>query len=149
MIRDWLNSYQPANKEEALNALREIMQEITLAGIQRAGFFEKAAFYGGTALRIFYGLNRFLEDLDFSLVEVEPDFSLDKYLDAVQIEFESLGMKISIREKQKTNQNNIESAFLKSETVWKELVLEEIILQSGVDQKVNLKSNWKLIPNLL
>lgn len=139
MIRDWLNSYQPVNKEEALNALREIMQEITLAGLQRAGFFEKAAFYGGTALRIFYGLNRFSEDLDFSLLEVESNFSLDKYLDAVRIEFESLGMKISIREKQKTNQNNIESAFLKSETVWKELVLEEIIPQSGLDQKVNLK----------
>lgn len=139
MIKEWLDTYQPANQEEALNALREMMQEIALAGLQRSGFFEKAAFYGGTALRIFHGLNRFSEDLDFSLLEVNPDFPLGKYLDVVRVEFESLGMKVSIREKQKTNPNNIESAFLKSETIWKELVLEEIIPQNRLDQKVNLK----------
>lgn len=55
MIKEWLDTYKPANKEEALQALREIMQEVALAGLQRAGFFEKAAFYGGTALRILYG----------------------------------------------------------------------------------------------
>jgi len=139
MIKEWLDTYQPENQEEALIALREMMQEIALAGLQRSGFFEKAAFYGGTALRIFHGLNRFSEDLDFSLLEVNPDFPLGKYLDVVRVEFESLGMKVSIREKQKTNPNNIESAFLKSETIWKELVLEEIIPQNRLDQKVNLK----------
>ena len=139
MIKEWLASYNPANKEDALNALREIMQEIALAGLQRAGFFEKAAFYGGTALRVFYGMNRFSEDLDFSLLEANPGFSLEKYLDAVLIEFESLGMKVSVKEKQKTNRNNIESAFLKSETIWKELVLEGTIPQNGLEQQANLK----------
>lgn len=139
MIKDWLDSYKPSNKEEALQALREIMQEIALAGLQRAGFFEKAAFYGGTALRIFYGLNRFSEDLDFSLLEVNPDFSLDKYLDAILTEFQSLGMEVSVKEKQKTNKNNIESAFLKSETIWKELVLEDVVPQNGLEQKANIK----------
>jgi predicted nucleotidyltransferase component of viral defense system len=138
MIKEWLDSYNPANREDALQALREIMQEIALAGLQRAGFFEKAAFYGGTALRIFYGLDRFSEDLDFSLLEVNPDFSLDKYLDAVHDEFTSQGMRISIKEKEKTNKTNIESAFLKSETIWRELVLEQIIPQSGLDQKANI-----------
>jgi predicted nucleotidyltransferase component of viral defense system len=139
MIKEWLDTYKPANKEEALQALREIMQEIALAGLQRAGFFEKAAFYGGTALRIFYGLDRFSEDLDFSLLTVSPEFSLDKYLDAILVEFESLGMKVSVKEKEKVNQNNIQSAFLKSETIWKELVLEDIIPQNGLDQKPNIK----------
>ena len=138
MIKEWLDTYKPRNKEEASQALREIMQEIALAGLHRAGFFEKAAFYGGTALRIFYGLDRFSEDLDFSLLEVDSDFSLNKYLDAVLAEFESLGMQVSVREKQKTNQRNIESAFLKSETIWKELILEDIIPQSGLDQKANI-----------
>lgn len=138
MIKEWLDSYKPGNKDEATQALREIMQEIALAGLHRAGFFEKAAFYGGTALRIFYGLNRFSEDLDFSLLEVNPGFSLNKYLDAVLAEFESLGMQVSVREKQKTIQTNIESAFLKSETIWKELILENIIPQSGLDQKANI-----------
>src|ERR1700722_9891075 len=108
MIKEWLDTYKPVNKDEALQALREIMQEIALAGLQRAGFFEKAAFYGGTALRIFYGLNRFSEDMDFSLLEINPEFSLDRYLEAVQIEFESLGMKVSIKEKQKTKESSIQ-----------------------------------------
>ena len=139
MIKGWLDSYKPSNKEEALQALREIMQEIALAGLQRSGFFEKAAFYGGTALRIFYGLNRFSEDLDFSLLEVNPEFSLDKYLDAILTEFQSLGMEVSVKEKLKTNKNNIESAFLKSETIWRELVLEDVLPQNGLAQKANIK----------
>jgi len=139
MIKEWLDTYKPANKEEALSALREIMQEIALAGLQRAGFFEKAAFYGGTALRIFYGLNRFSEDLDFSLLEVNSAFALEKYMDAVIAEFEALGMKVSISGKNKAQKTNIESAFLKSETIWKELILEDIIRQSGLDQKANIK----------
>jgi hypothetical protein len=48
-------------------------------------------------------------------------------------------MNISIKEKDKTNKTNIESAFLKSETIWKELVLEQIIPQNGLDQKANIK----------
>jgi hypothetical protein len=139
MIKEWLETYQPSSQEEAKDALREIMQEIALAGLYRAGFFEKAAFYGGTALRIFYGLDRFSEDLDFSLLAVEPEFSLSKYQDAIVQEFEALGMHVSIREKQKTNQTNIDSAFLKSETIWKELVLEGIIPQNGMEQVANVK----------
>jgi hypothetical protein len=139
MIKEWLETYGPSNQEEAKDALREIMQEIALAGLYRAGFFEKAAFYGGTALRIFYGLDRFSEDLDFSLLAVEPEFSLNKYQDAIVQEFKALGMDVSIREKQKTNQTNIDSAFLKSETIWKELVLEGIIPQNGMEQVANVK----------
>lgn len=138
MIKEWIDSYQPANKDEALQALREIMQETALAGLQRAGFFEKAAFYGGTALRIFYGLDRFSEDLDFSLLDRNREFSFDKYLDALVSEFASLGMQVSVREKSKTNKNHIESAFLKSETVWKELVLEQVIPQKGLDETARL-----------
>jgi hypothetical protein len=138
MIKDWLNEYKPANQQEAKDALREIMQEIALAGLYRAGFFERAAFYGGTALRIFYGLDRFSEDLDFSLLAVEPGFSLNKYQDAIIHEFEALGMHVTIREKQKSNKTNIDSAFLKSETIWRELVLEGIIPQSGLNQVANI-----------
>ena len=80
MIKQWIESYEPKNIQEAEQALREIMQEITLAGLYRANFFKYAAFYGGTALRIFHGLNRFSEDLDFSLLQPENDFKIEKYL---------------------------------------------------------------------
>ena len=91
MIREWLDSYKPGNEQDAKDALREIMQEIALAGLYRAGFFERAAFYGGTALRIFYGLDRFSEDLDFSLLDVDPKFDLGKYQEAIVHEFEIIG----------------------------------------------------------
>ena len=139
MIKEWIESYNPKNKEEAQSALREIMQEITLAGLQRSSFFEKAAFYGETALRIFHNLDRFSEDLDFSLLHTEQNFSLEKYQHAIINEFASLGMNVSISEKQKVKQNNINSAFLKSETIWRELKLETIIPQNGLDTKANIK----------
>jgi len=132
MIKDWIGEYAPKNTEDVLSALREIMQEVALAGLSRTNFFEKAAFYGGTALRIFYGLDRFSEDLDFSLLEADPDFSLEPYFDAIVAEFESIGMKVSIREKEKKGKTNIDSAFLKSETEWKELILENIVKQAGI-----------------
>ena len=139
MIKDWIETYQPTNEEEVLSALREIMQEIALAGLSRTDFFEKAAFYGGTALRIFYGLDRFSEDLDFSLLEVNPDFSLEPYFAAVITEFEATGIKVSIREKDKRIKTSIESAFLKSETIWKELVLEDIVQQAGIKSNKSIK----------
>jgi predicted nucleotidyltransferase component of viral defense system len=139
MIKDWLAEYNPKNKDEAQSALREIMQEVALAGLYRGGFFEKAAFYGGTALLIFHGLDRFSEDLDFSLLQPDPDFSLDKYLDAIQTEFQALGMQVSIKEKKKSKDTHVDSAFLKSETIWRELVLEGIIPQSGLSQQASIK----------
>jgi hypothetical protein len=132
MIKEWLQEYDPKSKEQSEAALREIMQEVALAGLQRTGFFEKAAFYGGTALRIFYDLDRFSEDLDFSLLEVDPHFSLAPYFDGIVAEFESLGMQVSIKGKKKAQQTSIDSAFLKSETVWKELVLLDVIPQAGI-----------------
>ncbi len=139
MIKDWIAEYQPQNEEDVLLALREIMQEIALAGLSRTDFFEKAAFYGGTALRIFYDLDRFSEDLDFSLLETNPDFSLEHYFASIVTEFEAAGMKVSIREKDKKKQTSIESAFLKAETLWKELVLEDIVKQAGILSNRSIK----------
>jgi predicted nucleotidyltransferase component of viral defense system len=134
MIREWLEEYKPQNTEQARQALREIMQEIALAGLQRSRFFEVAAFYGGTALRIFHGLDRFSEDLDFSLLEVNPGFSLQPYLDGMQREFASLGMEVSVMKKEKTTQSNVDSAFLKPDTAWQEITLKAIIPQEKMDK---------------
>lgn len=139
MIKEWLAEYEPQNEIEAFDALREIMQEIVLAALSRTNFFEKAAFYGGTALRIFYGLERYSEDLDFSLLEVDPAFALEPYFLPIIAEFEALGMRVSMREKDKKEKNNIESAFLKSETEWKELVLEDVVKQTGISVKRQIR----------
>lgn len=52
-IEQMLKSYYVENIYDRKNAMKEIMQEIVLCGLSRAGFFKKAAFYGGTALRMF------------------------------------------------------------------------------------------------
>ena len=134
MIKEWLEEYKPRNKEEADQALREIMQEIALAGLQRSRFFEVAAFYGGTALRILHGLDRFSEDLDFSLLKVDPNFSMKPYLEGMIREFDALGMKVTVAEKQKTNRTNVDSAFLKPDTSWQELTLKGIIPEERMNR---------------
>lgn len=139
MIKEWLETYNPKTPAAADQAMREIMQEVALAGLERTGFFQKAAFYGGTTLRIFHGLDRFSEDLDFSLLETNPDFSLKTYWEGITAEFAALGMQVSITEKKKTNQTTIDSAFLKSETVWKELALESVIPQAGLKSSPHVK----------
>lgn len=139
MIKDWIEEYQPKTGEDYKQALREIMQQLTLAGLSRGGFFSKAAFYGGTALRIFYGLNRFSEDLDFSLLSRDEDFHLNNYLKAIEDEFLAQGMKVSIKTKEKSVQSDIESAFLKSETLWSELILETVLPQMGLKESIGLK----------
>ncbi len=144
MIKEWLEEYKPVNQEEAEQALREIMQEIALAGLQRSGFFEKAAFYGGTALRIFHGLQRFSEDLDFSLLEVNPGFSLEPYLRGVEAEFSALGVTVSIEEKNKTATTDVDSAFLKPDTTWKELIIKEILPHESVKMRPMIKIKIKI-----
>jgi predicted nucleotidyltransferase component of viral defense system len=94
-------------------ALREVMQEIALAGLNRGGFFDRAAFYGGTCLRIFYGLPRFSEDLDFSLLRPDSGFSLEPYFRAIHDEFAAFGFDVTLSAKKKTVKSEVESAFLK------------------------------------
>ena len=139
MMKEWIAEYNPQNEEETLAAMREIMQEIALAALSRTDFFKKAAFYGGTALRIFHGLDRFSEDLDFSLLQTDPGFSLTPYFSVITDEFEALGIRVSIREKDKRVKTPIESAFLKSETLWQELVLEDIVVQHGISSNKSVK----------
>lgn len=116
IIEQMLKKYNPQSETELINALKEIFQEITLLGLYRGGFFNKAAFYGGTSLRILYGLERFSEDLDFSLLEKNKNFDIEKYFPSIVSEFEALGLEISLNKKSKSSDTNIESAFLKNDT---------------------------------
>jgi hypothetical protein len=112
-----LERYQPRSIREYENAVREIVQEIALLGLWRTPFFEHAAFYGGSALRIFHGLQRFSEDLDFSLLSPEPDFSLQPYLGPVTDELAAWGFQFLHERVEKNKPSAIESAFLKGSTV--------------------------------
>ncbi len=98
-IEQMLKSYQVENIYDKENAMKEIIQEIVLCGLSRAGFFDEAAFYGGTALRIFYGLDRFSEDLDFSLETADKTFDLSSYFPTLEKEVRSFGLNVTIEEK--------------------------------------------------
>ena len=82
-----VDEYAAKTDVERLNAVHEVMQQFALAGLARGGFFKKAAFYGGTALHLFYDLPRFSEDLDFSLLGEDVTFRFEDYFDAVKAAF--------------------------------------------------------------
>jgi hypothetical protein len=109
--------YTVRSVEDVSAALREILQELALLGLWRSKFFEKGAFYGGTALRILYGLDRFSEDLDFTLIKPETDFDLSRYLSALEREILAFGFEITATRKEKLKGNPIQSAFLKADTL--------------------------------
>jgi predicted nucleotidyltransferase component of viral defense system len=121
------------------NALRETMQQVALAGLWRGGFFNKAAFYGGTCLRLFHGADRFSEDMDFSLLAPDATFALENYFDAILAEFKALGRGVTISKKEKTKTTNIESAFLKDDTAVYSLHFRE-------EKKVKIKIEVDINP---
>lgn len=111
-----LAGYASNDGSSTPNAEQEVCQKIALAGLHRGGFFEHAAFYGGTCLRMFHGLPRFSEDMDFSLVEKRDDVHLENYFDAIREEFHLAGFEIDIVKKEKKTFGRVESAFLKENT---------------------------------
>ena len=123
-IKIMLEKYSLKSSGDYENALKEIIQEIALLGLWRAKFFEKAAFYGGTALRILYGLDRFSEDIDFSLLEPDKDFIIKDYFVFLNNELTSFGFNAEISYKNKRTRTNIESAFIKAGTIKNLLTVE-------------------------
>ena len=115
-IEQIVKSHNPSTIDETKAIIREIVQSIVLIGLSRSGFFSKASFYGGTALRIFYNLNRYSEDLDFTLNNAEPDFSIELYTSKIKEVALSYGLELEIMIKNKKTKSPIESAFAKLNT---------------------------------
>ena len=122
IIEQMKSKYEIKNISDEINTLKEIIQEIILSGLSRSDFFKNAAFYGGTALRIFYKLDRFSEDLDFALITPDKNFDLSKYFTFIENELKAYGLNLEINEKQKSINSNISSAFVKGDTL--ELILK-------------------------
>ena len=141
-VTQMLAKYECKSTDDYVNALREILQEVALLGLWRSKFFEKAAFYGGTALRILYGLDRFSEDLDFSLLEPMTDFELKRYSSALEKELAAFGFEVRVEGKNKSVETAVQSAFLKANTAKQLLVIqtrEEIVRQIPPGQIVMIK----------
>lgn len=137
-----LARYQPRSVDDSVGALREIIQEVSLLGLWRAKFFEHAAFYGGTALRILYGLDRYSEDLDFSLLAPSPEFDLARYSASLEEELLAFGFNVRVEMVDKAVETAVQSAFLKVNTRTELLVIEsaeEIARQIPAGQVLKVK----------
>ena len=111
-----MSQYPQRTANDRRNATYEVMQQVVLAGLYRGGFFEHAAFYGGTCLRLFHGVERYSEDMDFSLLKNDENFSLERYYPAIIDECRLLGRDVEITRKDKRTFGKVESAFLKDNT---------------------------------
>jgi nucleotidyltransferase AbiEii toxin of type IV toxin-antitoxin system len=137
-----LAKYEPKSVDDSVRALREIIQEVALLGLWRAKFFEHAAFYGGTALRILHGLDRFSEDLDFSLLAPSPDFNLARYTASLEEELLAFGFNVRVEMVDKAVESAVQSAFLKANTRNELLVIEageELTGQVAAGQVLKVK----------
>lgn len=123
-LRQMLDTYPCQTRNDFTNALREIIQQLALLGLWRSKFFEHAAFYGGTALRILHGLDRYSEDLDFSLLTANDRFTLQPYGNALRRELASFGFEVEFETRVKKTDTRIESAFLKANTLNQLLVIK-------------------------
>ena len=116
IFNQMLSAYDQTTEQQKRNAIFEVNQQIILAGLYNGGFFNEAAFYGGTCLRIFYGLQRFSEDMDFSLLAPNEDFDFTKYFQPIIDQFALVDRNVEIKKKDKKNFGKVESAFLKDNT---------------------------------
>lgn len=125
LIQEKLLNYQCQTLLDQENALKEIAQEIALMALSRAGFFKEAAFQGGTCLRILYGLPRFSEDLDFVLLNKNPSFNWEMYINNMEEEFNTYGFSLSVTNKSKLDKIN-KTAFLKTDSSGGLLILKDL-----------------------
>ncbi len=137
IINDRLKAYAIVTKQAELNALKEISQEIALAGLARAGFFKHALFQGGTCLRIIHELKRFSEDLEFILNEPDQSFKWEPYLIGIKTEFEAFGLSLSVIDRAKAS-DTVKKAFLKESSFGKVLNLHYERARSDI-QTINIK----------
>lgn len=145
-----LSRYDLTTEQNNRNAIFEVNQQVILAGLYSGGFFESAAFYGGTCLRIFHGLQRFSEDMDFSLLAQDDAFDFSKYFQPIVDAFALVGREVEIKKKDKKNFGKVESAFLKDNTDVYDVMFQteksiKIKIEVDTYPPLNFKTEQKLL----
>ena len=142
LYQSMLDRYDLSTTQKRRNATFEVNQQIVLAGLYHGGFFERAAFYGGTCLRIFHDLQRFSEDMDFSLLQPDENFSFSTYFQPIIEQFELVGRKVEITKKDKKSFSKVESTFLKDNT-------EVYDLSFTSEKSIKIRIEVDIVPPLL
>jgi predicted nucleotidyltransferase component of viral defense system len=136
LIQQRLDSYKASGPVEEGQAIKEVLQEIALYSLWRAGFFKDAAFQGGTSLRILHNLPRFSEDLDFILKKPDPGFAWADFLQQLRSGFEEFGLRMDALDKSRMDQN-IKRALLKDNSIGNQLNLS--FYRDRSKQKLKIK----------
>ena len=150
IYNNMLSAYDMATEQQRRNAIFEVNQQVILAGLYNGGFFDVAAFYGGTCLRIFHGLQRFSEDMDFSLLASDDKFDFTKYFQPIIDEFAIVGREVEIKKKDKKGFGKVESAFLKDNTDVYDVSFQtdksiKIKIEVDTQPPVNFRTEQKLL----
>lgn len=150
IYENMLSAYGATTEQERRNAIFEVNQQVILAGLYNGGFFDAAAFYGGTCLRIFHGLQRFSEDMDFSLLTPDDKFDFMKYFQPIIDEFTIVGREVEIKKKDKKSFGKVESAFLKDNTDVYDVSFQsdksiKIKIEVDTQPPLNFKTEQKLL----
>ena len=145
-----LSRYDLTTEQNKRNAIFEVNQQVILAGLYSGGFFESAAFYGGTCLRIFHGLQRFSEDMDFSLLVQDDAFDFSNYFQPMVDTFALVGREVEIKKKDKKSFGKVESAFLKDNTDVYDVMFQtdksiKIKIEVDTCPPLNFKTEQKLL----
>jgi len=145
ILEQMLAQYEIKDIREEENAIKEILQELILSALSNAGFFKEAIFCGGTALRIFYGLNRFSEDLDFSLERPNEYFDINDYLPKVVESLKEYGIKMEAEIK--NQRSAVQSALLKTSTLEQMLYFKTAFDVGNIRKEEKIKIKLEIDTN--
>lgn len=98
LLTRMLESQLKGNLLQKKHAIAFLIQETTLSGLYRGGFFNHAALRGACALSLFHLFDRHQETVEFSLTKEETSFQIAHYFPYIQNEYASLGLNLSIKE---------------------------------------------------
>jgi hypothetical protein len=138
LLRRRLADYAATDARQEEQALKEILQEVTLYALWRADFFEVAAFQGGTSLRLLYGLRRFSEDLDFILKSPNAAFVWSSYFDGLVEVLAEFGVRCELVDRSHMDRA-VRQAMLKDDSIAHQLDLSFYRGETGRKLKIKLE----------
>lgn len=130
--------YKPASYKDEINVSRELLQYCILNSLSKSGFFNNAAFLGGTSLRLFYGLDRYSEDLDFSVIKQTKDFDFAPFLSFVEEDLSKNGIKIETKNKSREDLP-VKRAFIKDNSIARLLEFKWASRRTDTPEKITVK----------
>ena len=138
LLRKRLQTHAAGNAVQEEQALKEMLQELALYALWRGGFFEIAAFQGGTSLRILHGLPRFSEDLDFILLKPDPTFQWAHYFESLTSVLEQFGVRCELTDRSRMDRT-VRQAMLKDDSIGRQLDLSFFDVDNAGKLRVKLE----------